>query len=84
MPILVDKYKTTFWENKENVETLEKRYISYLYIFVFPIIFFEVCRNPKLNLLKLFIMVQSFKMPNLVDEYKTIFQGTRGKRSNSP
>ena len=29
-------------------------------------------------------MVQGFKMPNLVDEYKTIFLGKRSKRWNCP
>ena len=42
-----------------------------------------MCRKPKSNLMSLRIMVQGLKMPNLVDEYKTIFLGKRGKRWNS-
>ena len=53
-------------------------YLSFLKIY------FEVCQKPKSNLMSYRILVQGFKMPNLVDEYKTIFLGKRGKHWNSP
>ena len=36
---------------------------------------FEVCQKPKSNLMSYKILVQDFKMPNFVDQYKTIFSG---------
>ena len=68
------------WENEANLETLQKlsMYLSFLSSC------FEVCQKPKSNLMSYGILVQGFKMPNLVDEYKTIFLVKRGKRWNSP
>ena len=40
---------------------------------------FEVCQKPQSNLLSDGILVQCFRMPNLVHEYKMIFLGKRGK-----
>ena len=40
---------------------------------------FEVCQKPQSNLLSDGILVQCFRMPNLVHEYKIIFLGKRGK-----
>ena len=46
-------------------------------MFKFPINFFEVCQKPKSNLLSHWILLQRFKIPNLLDEFKTIFLGKR-------
>ena len=40
----------------------------------------QVCQKPKSNLTSLEIMVQGFKIPNLVEEYRTNFLGKRDKR----
>ena len=53
-------------------------YLSFLKIY------FEVCQKPKSNLMSYRILVQGFKMPNLVDEYKSIFLEKRSKCQNSP
>ena len=50
---------------------------NFLPIFKFPINFFEVWQMPKSNLLSHWILPQRFKIPNLLDKYKTIFLGKR-------
>ena len=56
---------------------------SFLPILEFPINFFWSLPKPKSNLLDLGILVHGLRMANLVDEYKTIFLGKRGKPWNS-
>ena len=57
---------------------------NFLSILEFPINLLWICQKPKSNLLSDWILVQGFRMPNLVDEYKTIFLGKWGKAWNSP
>ena len=61
-----------FRESETNIEFFRK---LYPYVGVFYI--FEVCKNRKSNLLSYGILVQGFIMPNLVNEYKTIFLDKR-------
>ena len=72
--------KPFFWESKGNVETPRTSlYNRVPYKFVF-----EVWEKPKSNLMSYRILVQGFKMRNLLDECKTIFLGKGGKRWNTP
>ena len=52
---------------------------NFLRIFEFSIIYFEVCQEPKSNLMSHGMLVQGFKTTNVVHEYKTIFLGKRGR-----
>ena len=45
---------------------------------------FEFCQKPKSNLLSHGIFVQGFVIPNLVNKYKNIFLGKRGKPWSFP
>ena len=72
--------KPFFWENEANVETLQK---SSPYIWVFYKFVLKSVKNSKSNLMSFGILVQGFKMPVLIDKYKTIFLEKRGKRWNS-
>ena len=77
---LVDEYKTIFpgkWDKHCNSSKTCWLYLSFLKNG------FEACQKPKSNLIRLEIMAQGFEMQKLVDEYKTIFLGERGKRWNS-
>ena len=77
---LVDQYKAIFpakpgkhWKSSK----IFSLYLSFLSNH------HEACQGPKLNLIRLEIMTQGFKMTKLVDEYKSIFLGKRGKHWNS-
>ena len=78
---LVDEYKLIFVEKRGKAWNSPKSfclYCSFLYIC------FEVCRQKtKSNLLRDWIFGQSFRMPNLMNDYKIIFLGKRKKRLNS-
>ena len=66
----------------ENSRLTLKTSTKVLLILEFPIISFEVCENPKLNLLSDRILVQSFLMGSLVEKNKTIFLGNHVKPRN--
>ena len=68
--------KPFFWESGANVETLQDFFRLYL---SFTKIYFPVCQKPKSNLMRYGILVQGFIMQNLVEEYKAISLGKRGK-----
>ena len=77
---LVDEYKLIFVEKRGKAWNSPKSfclYCSFLYIC------FEVCQKTKSNLLRDWIFGQSFRMPNLMNDYKIIFLGKRKKRLNS-
>ena len=76
MQKLVDEYKTIFLEKQDKHWNSSNTFCLYL---SFLSNGFEACQKPKSNLLRLEIMVQVFKMQNLVDEYKTIFLWKQGK-----
>ena len=78
---LADEYKTIFLGKRGKRWNSPKTFSLYL---SFLQICFKVWEKPKSNLMSYGILVQDFKMPTLVDEYKTIFLGKRGKRWNSP
>ena len=65
------KTKPLFWKKQANLETFQK----ILPILQFPIFFFEVCQKPNSNLQSDWILVEGLKIPNLLNEYKTIFLG---------
>ena len=72
----VKKYKTVFlgkWSKPCNSPKISSLSWSFLKIC------FEVCEKPKSNHLSHGILVEGFIMPNVVDEYKTIFLGKRVK-----
>ena len=81
MPNLVDEYKTIFLGKRDKHWNSPKSLSLY---FSFQWIYFEVCRNPKFILLSYGILVQGFKIPSLVNEYKTIFLAKQGIPWNSP
>ena len=78
---LVDEYETIFLGKQEKPWNSSK--IFFLYWSDLSICF-EVRQTLKSNLLGHGILVQDFRIPNLVDEYKTIFLGKSDKASNSP
>ena len=53
-------------------------------IFKFPLTCSGVCQKPKSNIVSGTMLVQGFRLPNLVEEYKTIFLRKHGKSWNSP
>ena len=77
MQNLVGEYKTIFLKRLDKALKSPKRSslnLSFLQSC------FEVCQKPKVYPLSYGILVEDFKMPNLVDEYKTIFLRKRGKQ----
>ena len=73
--------KPFFWESEAKLQILQKfsPYIGVSFKFIS-----NFCQTPKSNLLLgRGILVQDFRMPNLVDEYKSIFLGKRDKPWNS-
>ena len=77
---MVEEYKTIFLEKRGKRWNISKTFLLYL---VFFWNCFQVCEKPPSNLIKLEIIAQEFKLQKLLDEYKTIFLGKRGKRQNS-
>ena len=70
MQSLVNEYKTIFpgkWEKRLNSSKNFYLYCTFLYIY------FEDYQKRKLNLLVHGILLELFRMPNLVNEYKTNF-----------
>ena len=70
MPNLVEKYKTISPRKQGKNWNFLKSFFLYL---SFLSISFEVCQKPKSNLISYGILVQGFKIPDFLDEYKTIF-----------
>ena len=78
MPNLLHKYKTIFLAKRDKAWNPRKTFSL-----EFSIICFEVSKKPKSNLVSDRVLVQGFRMPNLVDEYNNIFMGNRDKPCNS-
>ena len=81
MPNLVNEYKNIYLGKREKPSNSSKTLSLYWNVLW---TWFEVCQKPKLNLLSDWILAEGFRVPNLVDEYKTIFLGMRGQAWNSP
>ena len=81
MPNSFDEHKTIslgkWWKRCNSLKTFSL-YLNFL------INLFWSLSKASLNLMSNGILFQDFKIPNLVDEYKTIFLGKWGKRWNSP
>ena len=77
---LADQDKIIFLGKRPKCSNSSKMFSLYLSFLWNP---FEICQKPKSNLIRLKIMAEGFKMPKLVDEYKTIFLGKQGKRWKS-
>ena len=71
------KTKLSFWETKTILQILGKLFLSIG-------VSFEVYQTPQSNLLGLGRFIQGVRMPNLVDQYKIICLGKRGKAWNYP
>ena len=79
MPNLMDEYKIIFLGKQDKPWNFPKTFSLY---WSFLWVCFGVCQKPKLNRLNYEILVQGFIIPNLVNEYKTIFLGKWGKPGN--
>ena len=73
---LVDINKAIFWRNLGRRWNSPKTFSLY---WSFPKSYFAFCQKAKANHLSDWILIQGIRMPNLVEEYKTIFLGNRGK-----
>ena len=72
MPNLLDEYRIIFLSKRGKAEISPKKLSVY---WCFLSICFEVCQKPNSNLLLHGILVQGFRMPSFVQEYKIIFPG---------
>ena len=77
---LVGQYKTMFLGKRGKRWNSSKTFCLYLSFLKNG---FEACQKSKSNIIRLEIMAECFKMQKLLDKYKTIFLGKRGKRWNS-
>ena len=76
MQNLVNEYKTIFLEKRDKASNSRETFSLY---WSFLKICFQDSQHPKSNLLAYGILVQVLRMPNLVDEYKSIFLRKRDK-----
>ena len=68
------------WKVRQTLKILKK----FLSILEFPINMFQSLWKPKSCLMRHWLLVQGFIMPNLVNKYKTIFLKKRGWPWNLP